>query len=364
MRIFTAYCCRPRDWQPSWAKPMSPQATRRRLRNCEQRLMPIFLTPAPGLYNVNTGQPGVADQQGNAYAVLYGVAPAPRTNLVALLQNLTTALYRTPTAPNATGPVPVQQSSGSTQVGPYTSAYELFARFETGDTADALALIRNEWGLMRRSSPYYSGATWEYVGLDGTPGLREGTSLAHGWGSGPTSALSKYVLGIRPVPVFCPSRSHIPAFLCSTGITPFLRSYEGSVTFRVRFFGPSAGHECRSFPEWRSLIHVAPTSCHSITTHPMHSFSCAHCLAAGRGRRSCLAPLRVGVRFWASLTLRKLAIASGRIVFIIALFMDWQFISGCLPPRLSTTQFPSTTDSQCSVRWGLPPHGWCALSGA
>src|SRR6202162_5064915 len=75
-------------------------------------------------------------------------------------------------------------------------------------------------------------------------------------------------------------------------------------------------------------------------------------------------PLRVGVRFWASLTLRKLANASGRIVFNIALFMDWQFISGCLPPRLSTTQFPSTTDSQCSVRWGLPPHGWCALSGA
>src|SRR5271157_1454688 len=75
-------------------------------------------------------------------------------------------------------------------------------------------------------------------------------------------------------------------------------------------------------------------------------------------------PLRIGVRFWASLTLRKLANASGRIVFNIALFMDWQFISGCLPPRLSTTQFPSTTDSQCSVRWGLPPHCWCALSGA
>src|SRR5271157_5826193 len=75
-------------------------------------------------------------------------------------------------------------------------------------------------------------------------------------------------------------------------------------------------------------------------------------------------PLWVGVRFWASLTLRKLANASGRIMFNIALFMDWQFISGCLPPRLSTTQFPSTTDSQCSVRWGLPPHGWCALSGA
>jgi hypothetical protein len=91
------------------------------------------------------------------------------------------------------------------------------------------------------------------------------------------------------VPFVCPSRFHLPAFLCSTGITPFLRSYEGSVAFRARFFGPSAGRERRSFPDSRSLIHVAPTSCHSITTHPMHSFSCAHCLAASRGRRSCLA---------------------------------------------------------------------------
>jgi alpha-L-rhamnosidase len=119
--------------------------------------------------------------------------------VTSILQTLTTALYRTPSAPNATGPIPVQQSSGSTQVGPYTSAYELFARFESGDTTGALALIRNEWGLMRKSSPFYSGATWEYVALDGTPGLGEGTSLAHGWASGPTSALSKYVLGVRPI---------------------------------------------------------------------------------------------------------------------------------------------------------------------
>jgi alpha-L-rhamnosidase len=120
-------------------------------------------------------------------------------SLATILQNLTLALYRTPTAPNATGPIPVQQSSGSSQVGPYTSGYELFARFEAGDTTGALALIRNEWGLMRKSSSYYSGATWEYVALDGTPGLGEGTSLAHGWASGPTSALSKYVLGVRPI---------------------------------------------------------------------------------------------------------------------------------------------------------------------
>jgi alpha-L-rhamnosidase len=152
-----------------------------------------------GLYGVDTSQLTVFPQDGNSYAILYGVAPAQGTSVTSILAKLTSALYRTPTAPNATGPVPVQQSSGSTQVGPYTSAFELFARFENDDTANALALIRNEWGLMRKNSPFYSQATWEYVGLDGTPGLGEGTSLAHGWASGPTSALSKYVLGVRPV---------------------------------------------------------------------------------------------------------------------------------------------------------------------
>ena len=41
---------------------------------------------------------------------------------------------------------------------------------------------------------------------------------------------------------------HLPASLGSTGITPLLRYYGGSVTFRARFFGPSADHERRSFP--------------------------------------------------------------------------------------------------------------------
>ena len=159
----------------------------------------VLYNSTTGLYDVNTAQKGVADQHGNSYAVLYGVAPAPGTTVASMLQKLTAALYRPSTAPNATGPIPVQQSSGSTQVGPYTSGYELFARFEACDTTGALALIRNEWGLMRHTSAYYSGATWEYVALDGTPGLGEGTSLAHGWSSGPTSALSKYVLGVRPV---------------------------------------------------------------------------------------------------------------------------------------------------------------------
>src|SRR5258707_12921815 len=61
---------------------------------------------------------------------------------------------------------------------------------------------------------------------------------------------------------------------------------------------------------------------------------------------------------------RVFANAAGRIQFIIFLIMDWSFASGCSPPRLSTTQLPSPTDSQCSARQGLSPRCWCALSGA
>jgi hypothetical protein len=80
--------------------------------------------------------------------------------------------------------------------------------------------------------------------------------------------------------------------------------------------------------------------------------------------RSCRYSLPGSASVWASPLASRLANASGRIEFIIFLIMDWSFASGCSPPRLSATQFPSATDSQCSVRWGLPPHCWCALSGA
>ena len=95
----------------------------------------------------------------------------------------------------------------------------------------------------------------------------------------------------------------------------------------------------------------------------MHSWTHAHFSPQVRSR-SYRSSLSGRLPFWASPLLSRLASASGRIEFIILLIMDWSFASGCSPPRLLTTQFPSATDSQCSVRWGLPPHCWCALSGA
>src|SRR5215470_8708575 len=78
----------------------------------------------------------------------------------------------------------------------------------------------------------------------------------------------------------------------------------------------------------------------------MHSYPTLTVLAAGQVADLPLSPSG-RLPFWASPFPRRLANASGRIEFIIFLIMDWLFASGCSPPRLSTTQLPSATDSQC-----------------
>ena len=124
---------------------------------------------------------------------------------------------------------------------------------------------------------------------------------------------------------------------------------------------------CRSSTPFLSRI-VIPDSCRSnfrpFYLHPPHALLSLRSLLA-EGQVAELPFFPSGrFPFWASPSLSRLASASGCIEFIILLIMDWSFASGCSPPHLSATQFPSATDSQCSVRRGLSPRCWCALSGA
>ena len=143
-----------------------------------------------GLYGAAVGDLRTISEHPNAYAVLYGVAD--RDSVPGLLARLAAALH-TPAGPMRS------TAANERMVSPYTAGYEVRARLAVGDTSAALDLVRRAWAPMRRGGEYYSGATWEYVGLDGRPGLGSGTSLAHPWSSGPTSALSAYVLGVRPL---------------------------------------------------------------------------------------------------------------------------------------------------------------------
>ncbi|KAH8885313.1 Six-hairpin glycosidase, partial [Thozetella sp. PMI_491] len=53
------------------------------------------------------------------------------------------------------------------------------------------------WPLMVTQNEYYTGASWEYVYADGSPGIGLFTSLSHPWGGAPTYAYTEYLLGVR-----------------------------------------------------------------------------------------------------------------------------------------------------------------------
>jgi alpha-L-rhamnosidase len=127
---------------------------------------------------------------GNALAVLFGVAPADRA--AAVLSFLHDRLWTPVGTLSADLPY-----GGWAQDGAVWPAYvwaELEARFAMGDDANALEVLRRTWGSMLGRDP--GGSFWEFAMQDGS--IHDGsTSLAHGWSTGALSGLSRWVLGVR-----------------------------------------------------------------------------------------------------------------------------------------------------------------------
>ena len=155
----------------------------------------LLFNPAAGMYSASTSQPTVFDEIGNGYALLYSLpALDPSIDTATLAANLTTALA------GPKGPCEDSSQVPDGNIAPYEVGWEVLGRLANGLSQGALDLIRQVWGLMLpQNTPYYSGGVWEYVAQTGLPGLGPGTSLAHGWSSGATPALSMYVLGARPL---------------------------------------------------------------------------------------------------------------------------------------------------------------------
>src|SRR5207248_167527 len=85
----------------------------------------------------------------------------------------------------------------ATALGHSAQAKEWSAAATAGDEAAALSTIRREWGFMIRHDP--GGVEWERIQPNGIPaGGPIADSSAHAWSTGPTAALSMYVLGVRP----------------------------------------------------------------------------------------------------------------------------------------------------------------------
>lgn len=145
--------------------------------------------PAAGAYKDNQSST-LHPQDGNSLAVWFAIPDTPQKThsiLQVLKRNWTRLGAHTPEW---------------TGIHPYPGSLEIQARLAAGDDRDALELIRREWGYMLNAPIGTASTFWEGFNDDGSfayettgPGY---TSLAHGWATGPTSALTFYVLGLQP----------------------------------------------------------------------------------------------------------------------------------------------------------------------
>ncbi|KAI7155051.1 Six-hairpin glycosidase [Hortaea werneckii] len=92
----------------------------------------------------------------------------------------------------------------------------------------AKSLLDDYWSSMVNQDDYRSGASWEYLYPDGSPGIDLFTSLSHPWGGAPTYVLPESVVGIRAVEPGYRKWALMPAvaemgleYASATTVTPF-----------------------------------------------------------------------------------------------------------------------------------------------
>lgn len=136
-------------------------------------------------------------QDGNAMAIWFGMTADP--------DRVRSILYLLAGRWNRFGALSAELPD---TIAPFAGSMEVMARFQAHDDAGAPALIRREWGYMIEDPDGTRSTFLEGYLADGTLGYRRAygylndssyVSHAQGWSTGPTSALTFYVLGLQPL---------------------------------------------------------------------------------------------------------------------------------------------------------------------
>jgi len=155
-----------------------------------------FWDPRAGAYLDATSGPPVHPEDGNAFAILAGLAPLRRGR--SALDYLTyhdSQPYGATIADNETWDGYPWGFQASRRSYPFMAYFEVLARYAAGFDISALELIRREWGWMLEHGP---GTMWETIGAGGSAPVGPNPSWDHGWSSGAAPALTDYVLGVTP----------------------------------------------------------------------------------------------------------------------------------------------------------------------
>lgn len=173
---------------------------------------------------LDTLDPSYLPHDGNALALLYGLAEGERAERVK--KTLREKLW-TPWGAVLTSEPLSHTRGGNTTVSPMMNLHEAEARFRSGDSEGALELMRRCWGTMLKKG---AETFWEFAPADGES---RWSIPSHAWSSGCTYLLSAFVLGIRPASagygevLFCPQGG----LQAVEGVVPTCRGY---VAARIR----------------------------------------------------------------------------------------------------------------------------------
>jgi hypothetical protein len=176
------YQPKPGKWQPYLRSPLN------------RNIYPIRVLAVLPRGGRVAGDP---NRHANATAVLTGVANRDRAKRA--LNYLQTHNW------SSLGALTVSPKTPNPSVAPFysplPSGFEVEARLTANDPTGqlqltALQLMRSFWGYQLSQDP--GSSFWEHVEPDGTPNLKQFSSLAHGWAAGPVISLTTEVLGVQP----------------------------------------------------------------------------------------------------------------------------------------------------------------------
>jgi hypothetical protein len=148
-----------------------------------------------GAFRDNATSTTLHPQDANSMAVLFGVVNASSPTASSISSRLT----------ENWSPIGAVAPELPENISPFISSFEIQAHLTIGQTARALELIRRSWGWYANHRNGTGSTVIEGYRANGTFGYRSErgygydpsyVSHAHGWSSGPTSALTEYVVGL------------------------------------------------------------------------------------------------------------------------------------------------------------------------
>ncbi|KAK0390079.1 hypothetical protein NLU13_3652 [Sarocladium strictum] len=147
-----------------------------------------------GVFSLSPASPNDFSVSGTAFCISGKVAtPTQITRSIKALDKLATG-------PGYIDSTQVDPASPTASYSPNTNGFLLSALYESGEYERGAKLIDTLWGPMVDDVRTSSGASWEYVLHDGTPGLGMFTSLGHPWGGAATYVLTEWAAGLRAAP--------------------------------------------------------------------------------------------------------------------------------------------------------------------